>query len=970
MSFPKAFTSFLFEARPSRYVLGLCLSASLLATAQAQTAPKATPAAPAIKAAASKPRAAAKAEKSAATEGFKVAAAPAWVQAVTVDPALIEKLPKAALHVLLIDRQVRVDGNQASRFEHVIRQVNESSGLETAAQMQIEFDPSFETLTLHKIDLWRNGARIDRLDRKKVKVLQRETQLERQMVDGRLTASVVLDDVRVGDRVEFAYTVSGSNPVFEGKFVDTDWTVSSRGPVAQAQYRLLAPESRAIQVRAAPDRHVLTSQVVNGWRETLIRRHSAPRYQYDPNLPMRAEMPDQIQVSEFADWAAVAAWATRVFAPAYDVASAELRAQSDLLRGEPGSSPQEQVRRTLNFVQSEVRYFGTEIGPNTHRPALPDKVLQQRFGDCKDKVSLLIALLNAQGISAQPLLVSSYLRRDVDGMLPSPLAFNHVVARVSVGEKTWVLDGTRSMQKGPLDERQANILGRGLLARADETALLALPDTTADLRVEVNDKLVFAKISDDPVLEAEITYFGDMAENVRAILAGSSAEEFTRQMTADYARIYQTVEPVGELRSEEVADHNALRIQRQFKLLRYLRLNEQQQLAGDWGFFALMQPLRLADQTQRTQPLQLGYAGIYRQNLEFKFPEDIFRREGSQNFDEVNPRFEMHVHHEGKLSSVRLTGEVRMLTETLEPSDLSAHREKLSKAWPRLSGTMTIPSLSLAQGEKLSERLRAVAEEARKGNSKAKTEAQAEAQVQLMLAQARLASGRLSAHNRVRVLVDQGVQLDHLSRAVEATSSLEEALALEPENGDTHAALSVNALMRRQDPKAIEHASKALALAPNDTAPRYTRAIAQYYSGQVEPARDDLLAALKNRADVDRSYAALWLFVATRKLGGDGVAAVRDYLPHDAKPAWPYSVLQMFNGSGTFEQALAAARSDKAAASGRLCELYFFLGQQQLANGQPKQARESFQKSIDTGVSEFTEYALAQRELAVITAAK
>jgi lipoprotein NlpI len=50
--------------------------------------------------------------------------------------------------------------------------------------------------------------------------------------------------------------------------------------------------------------------------------------------------------------------------------------------------------------------------------------------------------------------------------------------------------------------------------------------------------------------------------------------------------------------------------------------------------------------------------------------------------------------------------------------------------------------------------------------------------------------------------------------------------------------------------------------------------------------------------------------------------------------------------------------------------LYFFLGQQQLVNGQSKQALESFQKSINTGVSEFTEYALSQRELATITAAK
>ncbi|MEI8326655.1 MAG: DUF3857 domain-containing protein [Betaproteobacteria bacterium] len=823
---------------------------------------------------------------------------------------------------------------------------------------------------MHKLDVWRNGARVDRLDRKKVNLLQRETQLERQMVDGRLTASMVLDDIRVGDRVQFAYTLSGANPVFEGQFVDTDWSVNSRGPVALAQYRLLALDGRAIQVRAATDRHEVTSQVVNGWRETLIRRHGAPQYQYDPNLPSRAEIPDQIQLSEFADWTAVAAWATRVFAPAHEVASPTLQAQRDLIQREPANGLEEQVQRTLDFVQSEIRYFGTEIGPNTHRPALPDKVLTQRFGDCKDKVSLLIALLKAQGIAAQPLLVSSFLRGDVVDMLPSPLAFNHVVAQVKVGDKTWVLDATRSMQKGPLVDRQANIFGRGLLAQSGETGLLLLPDTKTELRVEVNDKMVFSKISDDPVLDVEITYFGDLAENVRAVLAGASAEEFGRKMTTDYARVYQSPEPIGDIHTQDVAGRNALRVTRQFKLLRYLRLNEQQQLAGDWSLYALMQPLRLPDQTPRTQPLQLGYAGIYRQTLELKFPEDVFRRDGVQTFDEANPRFELQMRSETKLNSIKLAGEIRMLKESLESADWSAHRDKLTRVWPRLSGTLSIPSLKLAQADQLTERLRLLAEEARKGKSAAKTADQADAQARLMVAQTRLASGRLSDRNRVRVLLEQGVQLDHLSRVDEAAASLEEALALEPESGEVYAALSVNALLRQKDSKAIDHATKALALAPNDNAPRYTRAIAQYYLGRLEPARDDLASALANRADLDRSYAALWLYIVTRKMGHDGVAAVRDYLPRDTKPAWPFSVLQVFNGSATVDQALAAARADKGVAAGRLCELYFFLGQQQLADGQTRQAREWFQKSIDTGVSEFTEHALAQRELARLAAAR
>jgi lipoprotein NlpI len=81
-------------------------------------------------------------------------------------------------------------------------------------------------------------------------------------------------------------------------------------------------------------------------------------------------------------------------------------------------------------------------------------------------------------------------------------------------------------------------------------------------------------------------------------------------------------------------------------------------------------------------------------------------------------------------------------------------------------------------------------------------------------------------------------------------------------------------------------------------------------------------------------------------------------------------VVQLLSGTSTLDQALAAAKADKDEADGRLCELYFFLGQQQLLEGRADAARDWFQKAVNTGVVEFTEYALAQRELQKLAAAR
>ena len=212
------------------------------------------------------------------------------------------------------------------------------------------------------------------------------------MVDGRMTASIVLDDLRVGDRVEWASSLVGDNPVFAGRYVDLEWTSSSRGPVGLAQLRLLAPAERNIRHRAPAAPGIEISESVSqGWRETLLRRRAVPQFHPDPLTPPALYLADQVEFSEFSGWAEVSAWADTLFAKAaqgLDVLAPEAAA----IRAR-ASTPEDRLRLALDFVQQDIRYFGTEMGANSHQPAGADVVLRQRFGDCKDKTALLVNLL-------------------------------------------------------------------------------------------------------------------------------------------------------------------------------------------------------------------------------------------------------------------------------------------------------------------------------------------------------------------------------------------------------------------------------------------------------------------------------------------------------------------------------------------------------------------------------------------------
>jgi lipoprotein NlpI len=892
----------------------------------------------------------------AAAEGFVVEPVPAWVKPVSAEPAPAGAA--SALYYLALDRQTRLGAGPELRFERRVLQVLQSAGLETASQVQIDFDPSYQTLVLHRIEIQRGAQRLDRLDRTKVRLLRRETRLEQQMVDGRLTASLVLDDLRVGDRVEYAYSLRGANPVFGGLFVDEDWMLAWKAPAVLAQYRLLAPVSRSIRHRIGDGAVEVESRVLGSERETLFRRRALPQSVSEPGTPPQAYLDDLLQLSEFRDWAAVAQWAQALWGgdaspmPQVRALAAGIAAAS--------ADPQERLRRALDFVQREVRYFGTEMGTSSHRPAAPETVLTQRHGDCKDKTGLLVALLRELGVPAVPVLVSTLATTRLERQLPSPLAFDHVIARITLpdGGVAW-LDGTRAFQSGPVAERQATLLGWGLPAAADVTSLVALPSGADTLRLQAEDRLIVGAFVDEPELLARISFHGPLAERMRQLVAEASADELGQWLLGEYARVYAGARLKEPLRIEADDGHNRMHVTLRLALAAYWRFPEQRQLVGDVGFPLLMQVLRLPSQAPRRETLQLVDPGIYRHSVVMEFDEAVSDKESSARFEDGTAWFRLQVSTSNGPRRARLEAELRQLDNLLPPAQWPAYRDKLLQLWPRLSDSYATSAMRAEQAVAVRAALRELQEAVRRGQLRFATERQAQMRARVLMLDAELAGGRLSPRLRAQALMARGYDLDHLGRAEAARGDFEEVLRLRPDDAEVHAALAVNAMARGQDEAAARLAARALELAPTDAGARATLARARYELHDYAGARQALQPLLAQPAGLEHDYARLWHYLALRH-GAPGEPAAA---PAAAAGAWPQPVLQALTGETTAEQALAAARDGQADA-GRLCELFFFMGELALIDGDIRRARELFQRSVDTGVVEFVEHQLSRRRLA------
>ena len=894
---------------------------------------------------------------------YSIEPEPSWI--VVPKPEAGAALPHAALRYDLLDEQVRVEAENASTYSHVVRVVNDAAGLGTAAQTQIDFDPSFQALAIHKVRVVRGGESVSRLNKSSVKLLQREAALESRIYNGQVTASIVLDDIRVGDKIEYSYTIRGTNPVFNGKFMHLSAVGSWRGPVALYQFRLLAPENRKIQYRAEPDLNI-SSRLIGNERETLFRRTSIPQIQPDANVPGGYYISYMIQFSEFDSWNGVARWGESLFQQT-NLASDAIKAQANLIRAK-GQAQEKQLQEALDFVQTQIRYFGTEVGPYSYLPVTPGKVMSQRFGDCKGKVGLLIALLTELGIDAAPVMVSNFYQGDVAALIPSGAVFDHVIARVQIGDHIYWLDGTRSHQTGQLSQRQTFGLGKGLVLRATETALADLPGSENEARIQVNDMLTITKFDQDPVMTSETTLYGELAEATRSSLLLQPREQFESEFMAEYIRHYPNIRRTGTLHVEEIPDQNAIKVRNEFTLPKFWNFDSQHRLAGSISNWSVFQALRFPNDPGRSRPYQIRSPGIYRHTTTITYPEDVVRGRDTDKFDDATMFYRFHAEHVIEPRQFRFDTELRIVRDRVNANEWSSYIDKLKTLAPKLDRTVLVSSIPLSQYEGLIADLKAMDEKIRAGDSqvRAPTSVQKDSRLRNIVLTAQLNGGRLGPELRAEILRERGITFDNIGKAEVALEDFKEAIRLAPENVQNYSAAAVNAFQLGDDRRALDMANKALELSAADDSALNVKNYLLYLSGQFAESKKSLVTRLKNSSEVELGYSTLKLYLTARQLGEDGNAAVKPYIPTSQSPRWPYPVLQLMIGSIDLDQAMKLALENPRDPS-RLCELYFYLGEKYLLDGDRRRAKEYFVKSVGTGVVEFNEYNLSMRRIKYLT---
>ncbi len=584
---------------------------------------------------------------------------------------------------LLSDSQENVATGEL--YTNIVKELRTAEGVQDGSTISVDYDPSYQTLLFHRILVVRGGVASSRLSRAAVRLIQREPDLESSMLDGAVTASFVLRDIRPGDRIDYAYTIRGRNPALGGRFADS-FTYGWETALGRERVRVLCPTSRVLRYRSIGGTAQPRVSAKGSTTEYLWEfKDSAPILWEDQSPSWHVTYP-WIEISEYPDWAAVDRWAQSLYPPA--------RLPAELVKltarwSAEHAAPEDRLQAALDFVQQEVRYVAIELGTGSLTPRAPQTVWDRRFGDCKDKSYLLVSLLSRLGLEAAPVLVNTGDRTLVADRLPSPYDFDHVIVAVSVNGKRVFVDPTDAYQRGAVLKRFLPDYGYGLLLAPGQTQLVRFGSPQGQQpETKVVERFTSGGQDEPASLEVITTASGGAADSLRADFATHTIDEVAKSYLNYYASDYPQIESVAGLVVRDDAAQDVFTTVERYRIPDFWTLLSDKRNYRASLFPTFVYGLIPMPKTKiRTSPIEVPYPRTVDERIEVSLPEPWPARTESATI--TTAAFELKTDYAARGTTIVLEHHYRSLADSIPVTGVPGYNEAVKDIDQRLGYRLT-----------------------------------------------------------------------------------------------------------------------------------------------------------------------------------------------------------------------------------------------------------------------------------------
>lgn len=341
---------------------------------------------------------------------------------------------------------------------------------------------------------------------------------------------VTVPGLRPGDILECEVITTFHTPLAVGQFwTSHDFNQSS--VVLDEQLDIDVPSTRTVKLKTKPGLDPKITEAngrrVYHWSSSHLVGSEETKDTKDKKDKKKKKKTDEapdVQMTTFSSWEEVGRWYAALEKDRR-VPSPEVRAKAkDLTKGL--NSDLDKTQALYDFVAQNFRYVSLSLGLARYQPQAAADILRNQYGDCKDKNTLLAALLEAEGIHSSTVLINTFRKLDPD--VPSPSQFNHAITLVPIGKDPIWLDTTAEVAPFgliayPIRKKQALVIPPGGTPHLEES-----PEAPF-----VPDKVlteIVGKVDDTGRLNATIRYSvrGDAEIVERSIFRGIPAAQWDK----------------------------------------------------------------------------------------------------------------------------------------------------------------------------------------------------------------------------------------------------------------------------------------------------------------------------------------------------------------------------------------------------------------------------------------------------------
>jgi uncharacterized membrane protein YgcG/tetratricopeptide (TPR) repeat protein len=272
--------------------------------------------------------------------------------------------------------------------------------------------------------------------------------------------------------------------------------------VLDEQLEISVPREREVKLKSQtiqPTTREENGRRIYTWKTSNLESVSVEEQKKVQNYDaMRGLLPpSDVLISSFRTWEELGRWYGRLQQEKIQPSPEVKEKAEELTKGL--SDDDAKLLAIYNYVSLRYRYVAISFGIGRYQPHAAAEILGNQYGDCKDKHTLLAALLSAVGIRAYPALINS--RMAVDADVPSPGQFDHVISVVAKGNTLSWMDTTP----------EVTAIGYLVYPLRGKPALVIMPDKVAFQTTPTNspfaNKLastVTAKLGADGTLQAHV----------------------------------------------------------------------------------------------------------------------------------------------------------------------------------------------------------------------------------------------------------------------------------------------------------------------------------------------------------------------------------------------------------------------------------------------------------------------------------